>query len=89
MDPVGLCYAESLRGIKQSMVQEQLIQIKIDLTNSLAEVKRLIKLMDTPCYFLILYRMFCKTYFYKKAKVVRFWCCYGFILFMYKFLLVI
>ena len=35
--------------IKQFMVQEQLIQIKIDLTNSLAEVKRLIKPMDTRC----------------------------------------
>ena len=35
--------------IKQFMVQEQLIQIKIGLTNSLAEVKRLIKPMDTRC----------------------------------------
>ena len=35
--------------IKQFMVQEQLIQIKIDLTKTLAEVKRLIKPMDTRC----------------------------------------
>ena len=36
-------------GIKQFMVQEQLIQIKIDLTKTLAEVKRLIQPMDTRC----------------------------------------
>ena len=35
--------------IKQFMVQAQLIQIKIDLTKTLAEVKRLIKPMDTRC----------------------------------------
>ena len=55
------------------MVLKQLIHMKIDLTTSLAEVKRLIKLIDTHCYFLILYGMFWKAYFYKKAKVVRFW----------------
>ena len=39
----------SVLKLKQSMVLKQLIQIKIDLTTSLEEVKRLIKLMDTQC----------------------------------------